>query len=84
MGVLVNHATKVIPERWTLKGILDNDVLSLICLLTDLAFFYGCPKIPGNVVMAITTTQLVNGAKVSKTNKHIITDESYRQSHDGY
>ncbi|KAJ3320918.1 hypothetical protein HDV06_004696 [Boothiomyces sp. JEL0866] len=61
--------------RWTIKGIIAGDYSSLLSLLVDLALYFECQfPIPTDVKLAVTCNTIVNGAKISKTNKFQITE----------
>jgi hypothetical protein len=72
-------------ERWSLKGILNNDYSSILCFLVDLALLFNCQfTIPPNVAIAITNTQVVNGSSISKTIKVQVTGDVIQQSKSIY
>ncbi|KAL2911503.1 hypothetical protein HK105_209034 [Polyrhizophydium stewartii] len=72
MGLVVQFVERRLgvaqdPKRWTLKGILAQDMSSLLCLLVDLATLLKCPyPLPPN---------MIGGAEKTKTTVHRLTDE---------
>ncbi|KAI8901461.1 hypothetical protein BC833DRAFT_577778 [Globomyces pollinis-pini] len=80
MGVLTQFILKTVlkketTDRWSLKGIISGDYSSLVAMLVDLAYEFECPYlIPANVTMAVMCTQVINGAKTTKTSRIQVTD----------
>ncbi|KAI8929982.1 hypothetical protein BC831DRAFT_547279, partial [Entophlyctis helioformis] len=60
--------------RWTLKGMLAQDIRSILAFLVDLAVVLQCPfAIPANVSVAVTQKQIINGTEKTKTTVHRVT-----------
>lgn len=70
-------------DRWSIDGLDKRDIVSLLCLLVDLAHKLECPyPLPSQVSVALLHTETVGGAKKTKTTMvPITTDESqYRRA----
>ncbi len=78
MGLVVAYLEKRVPKnnRWTLQGILDFDISSVLCLLVDMAIYYKCKfPIPSNVSIAVICKDIIGGAECCKTSLFKVTDE---------
>ncbi|KAJ3293340.1 hypothetical protein HK104_004538 [Borealophlyctis nickersoniae] len=61
-------------QRWTMDGILANDISSVVCLLVDLAHVIGCPyALPSNVSIAIIKREELPDGVKNKTTVHKVT-----------
>lgn len=87
MGIIVQYCEKKLgilqfEDRWTLQGIIDRDIHSLLCFLVDLALIFDCKfEIPPDVQVAVSCKETIDGVSKIKTTIHKITDKQ-QNDHD--
>ncbi|KAL5037415.1 hypothetical protein BDV3_006908 [Batrachochytrium dendrobatidis] len=81
MGLVVQFVDRhfgmsQVEGRWTLKGVLAQDISSLLCFLVDLATLLKCPfPLPPNVLIAIIQKQVIDGTEKTRTTVHKLTQD---------